>query len=87
MLLGATSFLRELCMMDHDVRWMYILYTDKITKKKFKPLILLLQSAYMVQIYVLKGKSSCKLLQSHDCIDIRERKLKRQLWDSCVESL
>ena len=53
MLLRATSFLRELCMMEHDVRWMYIMYSDKMTKKKLKRLILLLQSAYMVQIYDL----------------------------------
>ena len=53
MLLRATSLLRELCMMEHDVRWMCITYSDKMTKKKLKRLILLLRSAYMVQIYVL----------------------------------
>ena len=55
LVLRATSFLRELCMMEHDVivRWMYIMYSDKMTKKKLKRLILLLQSAYMAQIYVL----------------------------------
>ena len=76
MLLRVTSFLRELCMTERDVRWMYLMYTEKMTKKKLKPLILLLQSAFMFQFYVLLGKLSCKLLQSHECIDIRERKLK-----------
>ena len=76
MLLRVTSFLRELCMTERDVRWMYLMYTEKMTKKKLKPLILLLQSAFMFQFYVLLGKASSKLLQSHECIDIRERKLK-----------
>ena len=76
MLLRVTSFLRELCMTERDVRWMYLMYTEKMTKKKLKPLILLLQSAFMFQFYVLLGKFSCKLLKSHECIDIRERKLK-----------
>ena len=64
MLLRVTSFLRELCMTERDVRWMYLMYTEKMTKKKLKPLILLLQSAFMFQFYVLLGKASCKLLQS-----------------------
>ena len=42
MLLYATSFLLELSLMERDQRSMYIMYTDKMTKKKLKPLILLL---------------------------------------------
>ena len=53
MLLRVTSFLRELCMTERDLRWMYLMYTEKMTKKKLKPLILLLQSAFMFQFYVL----------------------------------
>ena len=41
------------------------MYSDKMTKKKLKRLILLLRSAYMVQIYVLQGKPKGKLLQTH----------------------
>lgn len=72
--------------MERDQRSMYIMYTDKMTKKKLKPLILLLQSAYMFQFYFLQGKMSCKLLQTHKCMDIGVPKL-NELWDSCVEFL
>ena len=63
-----------------------MMYSDRMTKKKLKRLILLLQSAYMVQIYVLYGKPKGKLLQTHLCMDIGVPKLE-ELWDSCVEFL
>ena len=55
MLVGATSFLRELCVIERDVRLMYNVYWQDMTKKKLtcKPLILLLQYSYMFQFYVL----------------------------------
>lgn len=58
---------------------------EEMSKKELKRLLLILQSAYMFQFYVLQGKTSCKFLQAHECIDIRVRKLKEQLWDICVE--
>ena len=55
MLLGATSFSRELCVMERDARLMYNVYWQEMTKKKLtcKPFILLLQYSYMLQFYVL----------------------------------
>ena len=49
MLLGATSFSRELCVMERDARLMYNVYWQEMTKKKLtcKPLILLLQYSYV----------------------------------------
>ena len=40
----------------------------------------------MFQFYFLQGKMSCKLLQTHKCMDIGVPKL-NELWDSCVEFL
>ena len=58
-----------------------------MTKKKLKRLILLLQSSYMFQSYVIRDKAGRKLLQANECMDIRVRKWKEKFWDSCVEFL
>ena len=50
------------------------MYTEKMTKKKLKRLILLLQSSYMFQSYVIRDKAGRKLLQANECMDIRVRK-------------
>ena len=50
----------------------------KDKKKETKRLIMLLQSPYMFQFYVLPAKESCKLLQAHVCMDISGRKMKRR---------
>ena len=50
----------------------------KDKKKETKRLIMLLQSRYMFQFYVLQAKESSNLLQAHVCMDISVRKIKRR---------
>ena len=56
-------------------------------KKETKRLIMLLQSPYMFQFYVLPAKESCKLLQAHVCISGRKMKRRKTLEWLCRISL